>query len=183
MRYLSAYLFRKLTNIVPTVSKRGDVLVISYGWRSHLLSLGSVSRRIEVDPNLKVLHIIGRRFWVFGWSKRIEFDWVEVILYGYWNSGWALGTGASGWGVVGFGEYTEEEMFTIALQLKNNTKVVLCRFFGSGEWVNNSFLPDWCYWGDQMLADATYGSQQSSSSTLVNVLSNLIGVPVVNPTP
>jgi len=189
MGFISTYLYRKLINIEPVVSKQGNLLMISSGWRAHLLTLGCASRQIIVDPSQKVVRIKGRRFWFGRWSRRIEFDWIQEIVYGYWHSGWGSTSDDGFWGgsgamsLFGYGEYTEDEMFTVALQLKNNTKVTLCRFFGSGDFVNNTVWPDWCYWGDQFLADATHGTQETSSHALVDVLSNLIQVPVVNPQP
>ena len=185
MGYIVTYILRKIINIEPKVGKQGQTLVISSSWRAHLLSLGAASRKITVDPAKKVLRIKGRRFWFFGWSRRIEFDWIQEIIYGYWSTGGAGGdglwSGSSGGGFGWYGEYTEDEMFTVALQLKNNTKVLLCRFVGSGDFVNNTIWPDWCYWGDQLLANATRGSQETNSQALADVLSHLIGVPITNP--
>ena len=174
MGYISSFLFRKLINVEPTVSKEGQLLIIKSGWRAHLLSLGAASRKISVDPVSKIVRLRGRRFWFFGWSRRIEYDWIQQIEYGYWS------TGGSN---LYWGEGTEDEMFTISLRLKDNSDVTLCRFFGSGDFYNNTIMPDWWYYGDQMLAEVSRGTQQQSSYALVNLLENLIGVPVVNPRP
>lgn len=167
MGFISSYLMGRLMNFAPVVSKQGDTLVIASGWRSHLFSLGAASRRITVEPQRKVLHINGRRFWFARWSRRIEFEWIQDIAYGYWSTG-------QGW----YGEGAEDEMYTVGLNLKNGEEVILCRFFGSGDYYNNTIMPDWCYWGDQYSADLAHGTQNESSHALLDVLSRLLGVPV-----
>ena len=170
MGFVSSFLFRKLFNIEPTVTKEGQLLIIKSGWRAHLLSLGAASRKVTVDPVSRVVRIKGRRFWFFGWSRRIEYDWIDRISYGY--------TGIGGWA---WGEGTTDDLFTISLELKDNTDVLLCRFYGSGDFYNKTIMPDWWYFGDQMLADVSRGTQEENSSSLIRLLENLIGVPVVNP--
>jgi hypothetical protein len=170
MGFVSSFLIRKLINVEPIVAKEGQLLIIKTGWRGHLLSLGAASRKVTVDPVSKIVRLKGRRFWFFGWSRRIEYDWIQQISYGY--------TGFGGWG---WGEGTTDDLFSISLDLKNNTHVVLCRFFGSGDFYNNTIMPDWWYYGDQLLADVSRGTQEQNSSALVNLLENMIGVPVVNP--
>ena len=151
---------------------QGRLLVIKTAWRGHCLSLGAASRKVTVDPVLKIVRLRGRRFWFFPWARRIEYDWIQQISYGYTSFG--------GWG---WGEGTVDDLFTISLYLKNNTEVLVCRFYGSGDFYNNTIMPDWWFYGDQMIAEAGRGTQDQNSSSLVNLLQNLIGVPVANPRP
>ncbi len=66
------------------------------------------------------------------------------------------------------------------LLLRNGEETVLCRFYGQGSFVNNSFMPDWMYWGDQVAADLTQGSQESESRGYATTVAALIGVDVRN---
>jgi len=170
---LFSYVIGMLINVEPAISKEGQLLVIRSGWRAYLFTLGAVSRKVTIDPVLRVVHLSGRRFWLFTWARRIEYDWIQQISYGYWSMG----------GQIPLSEGTQKELFTVSLDLKNNTQVLICRFFGGGDFYNNTIMPDWWYYGDQWVSEAARGSQEEHSSALVNLLQNLIGVPVVNQMP
>ena len=74
-------------------------------------------------------------------------------------------------------------MYTVGLNLKNGEEVILCRFFGSGQFYNNTFMPDWWYLSQQLDAQVAQGTQNESSHALVDALTGLIGVPVNNMRP
>jgi hypothetical protein len=162
----SRWLFGKLLNIGPVISKRGQVLVISPGWQARVFTLGAASRMVTVDPQAKLVRVKGRRFWFFGSSRRIPFDWIEEIHYGYLNTSgsWTIDSG--------------DELFTVALKLKDGKEVVICRFYGQGDFVNNSMLPDWMFWEESITSQIGQGDQQPRSMALADTLSELIGVPV-----
>lgn len=163
--------FGRLLNVRPKVSKEGDVLVARSGWKSHLFSLGFGGRTVRVEPKQRAIKVRTRRFWGFTTSKRIDFDWVEAVLYGYHDAS------------VGLYAYQANDLFTVGLQLKNGEEITLFRFFGEGDFLNNSIWPDWMYWSDILVAQYSRGTQESESLLFADLLSRMIGVPVENPRP
>lgn len=153
----------------PKVRKTGGKLVATSDWRAHLWSLGFGSRKVVVDPAQKIVRIFYRRFWLARTSRRIQFDWVEEVEYGYNQLN------------PGFWAYQENDLFTVALKLKNGEIVVLFRFYGEGDFVNNSVFPDWFYWEDYLEAAITRGSQEGDSLGYADVVAALIGVPIGSP--
>jgi len=162
-------LFSRLINVRPRVAKKGSLLVASSDWKSQLWSLGFGGRRLVVDPAQKTLRMVVRKFWFFRSSRRIEFDWVQEILYGYSDM-------SAGWGA-----YQENDLFTVGLLLKNGERLTLFRFFGEGDFVNNSIWPDWMFWEDYLLANYTRGDQERESLLFADLVSRLVGVQIGNP--
>ena len=165
----SAYLFSRVFAFRPVVRKAGNQLVASSDWRSQLFSLGFSGRRVVLDPAQKTIRLIIRRFWFWRTSRRIEFDWVQEVLYGY--SDLSLGWSAR----------QQQDLFTVGLRLKNGEELTLFRFFGEGDFVNEGIWPDWMYWQDAIVAEYTRGSQESESLLFADLVARMIGVPVSNP--
>ena len=163
--------FSRLVQTRPVVRKEGDLLIACSDWKSQLMSLGFGGRKLVVDPKQKIMRMIVRRFWFFRSSRRIEFDWVGEILYGYWNSS------------LGWGAGQPDELFTVAIKLKTGETITLFRFFGEGDFVNNSLWPDWMYWEDAALANYTRGNQERESLLFADVISRMVGVQISNRTP
>ncbi len=46
-------------------------------------------------------------------------------------------------------------MFSVRLRLTNGEEVLLCRFFGPGDWQNDTIWPDWMYWEEELVAGIT----------------------------
>jgi len=161
--------FSRLVNVLPRVSKSGNTLVATSDWKSQIWCLGFGGRKVVVDPGQKLLRLFIRRFWFWRTSRRIEFDWVQEVLYGYFST-------ESGWGA---GQVSD--LFTVGLQLKNGDSLTVFRFFGEGDFVNNSIWPDWMYWEGYLLADYTRGDQERQSLLFADLLARMIGVPVGNP--
>lgn len=166
-----AAIFSRLVAIRPRVSKVGNTLVAVSDWRSQLWGLGFGGRRLVVDPTQKTVRMSVRRFWFFRTSRRIEFEWVAELIYGYSDV-------SPGWGA-----HQQNDLFTVALRLKNGDEVTLFRFFGEGDFVNNSVWPDWMFWDDFVIANYTRGPQESESLLFADLVSRMIGVPISNPTP
>jgi hypothetical protein len=165
------WLVSRLLRFRPRISKDGNVLIATSGWRAQICSFGFGSRKVLVDPSMKTIRIIIRSFWFNSSSTRIEFPWVEQILYEY-----------SDWG-VGFWAYQQIDLFTVRLKLSNGEIVTLFRFFGEGDFLNESGWPDWLYWDDFALASMTKGNQERESLMFCDLLGQMIGVPIVNPLP
>jgi len=161
--------FSRLINVRPRVSKQGNRLVAASDWKSQLWGLGFGGRRLVVDPAQKALRMITRRFWFYRSSRRLEFDWIQEVQYGYADM-------SAGWGA-----YQENDLFTVGLLLKNGERITLFRFFGEGDFVNNSIWPDWMFWEQSMLANYTRGDQERESLLFADLLSRMIGVQIGNP--
>jgi hypothetical protein len=162
-------IFSRLVNVLPKVSKSGDLLVATSDWKSQIWCLGFGGRKVIVDPTQKIVRLLIRRFWFFRTSRRIEFDWIQEVLYGYYSTG------------TGWGAYQESDLFNVGLQLKNGESLTLFRFFGEGDFVNNSIWPDWMYWEDRLVANYTRGDQERQSLLYADLVARMIGVPVGNP--
>jgi hypothetical protein len=156
----------------PSVSKVDGRLIAKTKLKGQILGLGCSSRRVEVDPNAKIVRIVVRRFWFARSSRRIEFDWIEEVLYDYQDLA-----------ASGYFSHREQDMFTVSLQLKNGETVLLFRFYGQGAFENNSIMPDWYYWQQNLETRVVAGNQESESQAYADVVGRLIGVPVGNSTP
>ncbi|HWA83564.1 MAG TPA: hypothetical protein VG820_09035 [Fimbriimonadaceae bacterium] len=163
--------FSRLVAVRPRVSKAGNKLVAVSDWRSQLWSIGFGGRRLVVDPALKTVRVVFRRFWFVRTSRRIEFDWVSEVIYGYNEV-------SPGWGA-----YREDDLYTVGLKLKNGDELTLFRFFGEGDFVNNTVWPDWMFWDDFLIANYTRGPQERESLLFADLVSRMIGVPISNPAP
>lgn len=163
-----SFFFSRFVAIWPTVRKEGDRLVATTSWKARIWNLGSASRRLVVDPGAKTARLQIRRFWFFQTSRRIEFDWVAGIGYRYSDVS------------PGVWAHQQADLFTIDLKLKNGDRVMLFRFFGEGDFVNNGIWPDWMYWDDFLVAKYTKGDQESQSMLLADLLSRMIGVPIAD---
>jgi hypothetical protein len=122
-----------------------------------------------IDPRLKAVRIFDRRFWFFIRRRRIPFDAIEGISYGYHD----VAMSWFSW------EHQAQDVFTVALRMCNGEEIHLFRFFGAGGFVNDGPLPDWWYWEDQVTAELTCGNQESESRLFAETAARLIGVPIV----
>lgn len=168
--------FGRFFQIRPKVQKVGGELVASSSWKSSLMSLGSWGRIVRVNPTSKTIRIRARLLWGIVRTRRIQFDWVEQVLYSY--SDYSVGSVTS-W----VGGYQESDCFTVSLELKTGEHLKLFRFYGQGGFVNDTVWPDWMYWEDILETRLTKGDQEDESLAYAEVLSQLIGVPLGNPEP
>ena len=153
----------------PRIDRRGNELILKSRVMPQILCLGFGSRRVVLNSAQKVLHLEKRSFWLFHSSRRVEFEWVAEVVYGYKDI--TLDPCAS------FDAHREEDLFTVGLRLKNGQDVTLFRFAGGGDFVNNGIWPDWMYW-DRYRFDMS-GTQDRESRHFVDLLSQMIGVAVV----
>ena len=156
----------------PTIKKEGVFLVIQSGWRTALLTLCGRHRRVAVDPQSKIIHVRDRRFWFFIDRKVYAFDRIQEIIYSYsdlFNSDWF--------------SHDSEDLFRVGFWLRDGKEIILFRFFGQGEFVNNSIWPDWMMWGDILPGQIVTRDMDSASERLANLLGQMVGVPVGNGIP
>jgi hypothetical protein len=174
MDWLFDLIFRtfsaRLINASPGMSRRGDIMIAKSNWRQQFWTLASSSRTVEIDPKLRIVHIFDRRFWLYRRSRRIEFDWIAAVTFGYTNMS------------PGLLVRQEYDLYKVGLRLKNSDQVHLFSFFGEGDFVNDWIWPDFFYWHEMLLADWNRGDQTRLSEAYSDVLSKMIGVAVVDPT-
>jgi hypothetical protein len=161
-------LFSRLFSICPRVSKRGRRLVASTAWRLRLLTLGLLYREVLIDPKKQELLIRRRFFWAFSRRRRIRFQAVEAVTYGYQD--WALGASWT-WA------HDSVDLFSTGLRLHGGEEVHLFSFYGDGTFTNDGPWPDWLYWEDYLFDMS--GTQERESRAFVELLSKMIGVPVI----
>src|SRR5262245_61741907 len=123
-----------------------------------------------VDPKQKAV-IIRRRFaWFFQRGRRISFRSIEAVTYGYRDM-------AS----PGLWANNSVDLFSVGLRLRGGKEIHLFHFYGDGTFTNDGPWPDWLYW-QQYVLDFS-GTQERESRAFVELLSKMIGVPVVPPRP
>ena len=171
----TSFLFSRLFAIRPVIRKENGTLVAVSNWRTVLLTLGALQRKVVVDPRQRTIRLRMRRFWFVVKTRRIEFDWVQSVVYGHAE----MSTGS----VLPMNAYQEQDLFAVGLSLKNGEELILFRFYGEGSFVNNSVFPDWMLWEGFLEAKLTAVDQESASSAFADVLAGLIGVPVVSQQP
>ena len=159
----------RLLSVCPRLQIRDGDLVVSTPRRVQLLTLGCFRREVILDGAHREIRITRRLFWLGRKTRRLRFDWVEGVAYGYKD-------------LTPFPalQMTHDgcELFTIALRLYGaDDEVHLFHYFGGGTFTNNGPFPDWLYW-DEYMFDVT-GTQDSESRALVDLLSRVIGAPVV----
>jgi hypothetical protein len=84
---------------------------------------------------------------------------------------------------IGFWTYQEQALFCVGLRLVTGEEIVLFRFFGEGDFVNDSIFPDWMYSSDILIANATRGAQETDSLRFAEIVAAMIGVPIASPDP
>jgi hypothetical protein len=169
-QFIEPFLSRILVGLLsprPRIRTESHTLNIESGWRTHLYSLGSRSRRVTVDPKLAVIRIRDRWFWFYLKSRRIEFDWIEEILYTYqdlFGSNWI--------------SHSSQDLFTVGILLKNSERVTLFKLYGEGEFINNSIWADWTEWIDSVPGNLLPNRQEGMASQIVDLLSSITKKPV-----
>jgi hypothetical protein len=163
--------FRLLIRIFsprPTIKREGDLVVIRSTWRTALLTLGAVGRKVVIDPKSKVIRTNARIFWVFHRMRRIEFDWIAEVFSTYTDLG------------DSYFSHFEEDLFCVGLKLKDGSHITLFRFYGQGEFINQSIWPDWMFAGDIMEGKLLPHSFEAESVGLADLLEAYLKVPVSN---
>lgn len=142
--------------------------------RYRILTLGLHRRRIVFNRAKRRISISTLYLWFIDRRRRLSFNKVAAILYGYENlnpeSSYALAHDGMDWFAVGLRLYAGEHDFE---------EIKLFNFLGEGTFVNEGPLPDWMYW-DDIHFDLS-GSQEKESRIFVELLSKMIEVPIERP--
>ncbi len=159
--------FTRLFSLCPRIRKDEDRLVASTPWRLRLLTLGTFFRQVIVDPDRKEVIIRRRYFWLFPRERRIPFEAVRGVTYGYQD----VTPGAS-W----FWAHDSTDLFRVGLKLDRLDEVHLLSFFGDGTFTNDGPLPDWFYW-ENYLFDLS-GIQERESRAYAELLSKMLNAAI-----
>jgi hypothetical protein len=160
--------------LCPRLSRRKGRLIATTAWRLRVLTLGALYRQVIVDVKERVVVVRGRYFWFFKRARRIRFDHIKAIGYGY--SGVAASDWYDGWNWHGVWTRKPADNFTVQLKLHGGGDVHLFSFYGEGAFENVGPLPDWFYWEDYLF-DLS-GTQTQESRAYVELLSRMTGAPV-----
>jgi hypothetical protein len=160
----------RLLSFGPRIRKRDGRLTVSTGWCTRLATLGMWYRRLVVDPQVKVITVHRRYFWLFARTRDIPFQAVKAVTYGYGDLSPAS---TISWA------HDSLDVFSVGLRLRDETELHLFNFSGAGTFSNEGPWPDWMYW-QEYLFDLS-GTQETDSRAFVNLFSKMIGVKVQPP--
>ncbi|MBX9578971.1 MAG: hypothetical protein K2X87_01570 [Gemmataceae bacterium] len=159
----------RLLSLGPRIRKAGGKLHAVTGWRVWLLSLGLCNRAVVVDPAARAVFIRDRVCWFFPRRRRVRFDHIRAVAYGY--------SDPNAFGGLNLARDTFD-VFSVGLKLHadGDDYQHLFRFVGEGSFTNDGPLPNWFYLGEYVF-DAE-GAQEGESRAFVTVLCRLTGKPV-----
>lgn len=167
---MASGLFLGLFSARPRIRVRQGKIVAATSWRIRLVTLGCVYREVTVDPRRQLVFLRRRFLWAFPRRRRLRFEAIEAVTYGY-----------SAMVAAEFLQPVHQgmECFSVGLRLRRGDEVHLFQFFGETTFGNDYLYPDWLdAYEDQIGENA---NPDRESRAFVDVLSALIGVPVVPP--
>lgn len=166
MDFVVDILLARLFNVRPRIRKVGETLVADTAPHIAVLTLGLCLRKVVVDPHQQAVRIHARYAWLIPVVRYVPFHAITGIVYDYkdWSFPW--------------GTYQSRDLFSVIIQTQQRDSIVLCRFFGAGEWNNNTIFPDWLYWDEQLAAGLSQGDQESESRAYAELVSKLVGVEI-----
>jgi hypothetical protein len=153
----------------PVISRRSNFLVVRSGWRTALFTLGGRYRKVIVDPMSQIVRIKDRYFWLIIKTRVITFDRVHEVVYAYTDmlsSDWF--------------SHDAQDLFKVGLWLQDSKQIILFRFYGQGEFVNNSIWPDWMMWDEILPGQIVQHNMDSDALAVAELLSTMIGVQLGN---
>jgi hypothetical protein len=153
----------------PVVERNGSLIVVRSTWRTTLLTLGAVSRKVVIDPHSKIVRMSSRIFWAFDRKRVIPFDRIYEVFYTY--------TDLAANSMI---SHNEQDLFCVGVKLKDGAVVTFFRFFGEGEFVNESLWPDWMRADDVLLGKIAPHNLGDESSGLADLLCAYFSVPLTN---
>lgn len=162
--------FGRLLQMRPKIRRVGDALVASTATKWAILMLGTKLRTVTVDPRQRAIRIVARYFWLLKGVRRVPFDAVRRVVYDYRD--------INPLQHLPLAVYQELDLFTVSVDLRDGERVVLCRFFGLGDFVNEHILPDWVFWDEQLAAALSQGDQEDESRAYASSVAAIIGVPL-----
>jgi hypothetical protein len=172
--WLGSWLWSRIFVFKPRVYRRNGQLIAQSGWRSQLFSLGFGGRQVVIDRQREMVRIRKRSFWFARSTRFIPFKAVEEVTYDYHDV--SPHTYAS-W------SHQEDDLFTVGLKLRTGEYVPLVRFYGEGDFSNDSDFPDWFFWEDKLEARLSMQNCEGESRAYAYSIAAVMGVEVGNEGP
>lgn len=158
-----------LFTLGPRVWHQGGRIYIRTNALLQALALGSYARTVVVDPEMRRVDVGVRHVWAWARHRFIPFARIDHIDYRY-GSLW------SDWGMF-HGATDRVERYLIELVLDDDERVPVASFRGQGSEMTG--LGGVVFSGDSMIDYA--GNQDDTSRALLDVLLEVIGVPLGKP--
>lgn len=153
----------------PKIYRKDGQLIARSDWRSQFFSLGFAGRQVVVDRTRELIRIRKRTLWIARSTRFIPFKAVEAVTYDYHDvdpsGGWA-------W------SHQQDDLFLVGLRLQGGERLLLFRFYGSGDFVNDGPFPDWFYWEDILTAKVTMQNTEGESRAFAGSIAAVVGVDV-----
>jgi len=172
---LASWVWSRIFCFQPKITRENGRLIARSGWRSQLFTLGFAGRQVVVDRQRKLVRIRRRSFWLVTKSRFIPFDAVHEVTYDYHD----IDHG----GEVLTYSHQQDDLFVVGLKLTTGEHVLLFRFYGAGDFSNNSDFPDWFFWEDKLEARLTMQNCEGESRAYAYSIAAAMGVEVGNAEP
>lgn len=158
-----------LFTLGPRVWHQGGRIYIRTNALLQAFALGSYARTVVVDPEMRRVDVGVRHVWAWARHRFIPFAQIDHIDYRY-------GSLTSAWGMF-HGATDRVERFLVELVLDDGERVPVASFRGQGSVMTG--LGGVMFSGDSLIDYA--GNQDDTSRALVDVLIDVIGVPLGKP--
>lgn len=158
-----------LFTLGPRVWHQGGRIYIRTNALLQAFALGSYARTVVVDPEMRRVDVGVRHVWAWARHRFIPFAQIDHIDYRY-------GSLMADWGMF-HGATDRVERFLIELVLDDGERVPVGSFRGQGSVMTG--LGGVMFSGDSIIDYA--GNQDDTSRALVDVLIDVIGVPLGKP--
>jgi hypothetical protein len=173
--WLFSWLWSRIFVFQPKILRHNGQLIARSGWRSQLFTLGFAGRQIVVDRQRHLIRIRTRSFWFARKTRFIPFNAVDEVTYDHHDIDPAGET--LSW------SHQQDDLFTVGLKLKSGEYVTLFKYYGAGDFSNNSDFPDWFFWEDKLEARLTMQNCEGESRAYAYSIAAVIGVEVGNAGP
>lgn len=158
-----------LLTLGPRVWRQGGRIYVRTNLLLQVLALGSYSRTVVVDPEMRRVDVGVRHIWAWVRHRFIPFARIDHIDYRY-------GSLTSDIGMF-HGATDRVERFLVELVLEDGERVPVGSFRGHGSEMTG--VGGVMFSGDSMIDYA--GNQDDTSLALVDILIEAIGVPLGKP--
>jgi hypothetical protein len=153
----------------PRVWHQGGRIYVRTNLLLQVLALGSYTRTVVVDPEMRRVDVGVRHVWVWARHRFIPFAHIDHIDYRYGSLGTDFG--------LFHGTTDRVERFLVELVLDDGERVPVASFRGEGSAMTG--LGGVVFSRDSVIDYA--GNQEDTSRALVDLLVEAIGVPLGKP--
>ena len=149
----------KLLTIGPTVKLQGSVVTMRTSVLGALLTLGLWVRFVTIDGAARTVRVHNQLLWLIPWRVEIPFSDIAEVVYTYSDLLDIFPMMRASDAI---------DCYTISLERRDLSIVTLFSWVGEGEFVNETYWPDFVYWLDFRI-DFT-GTQKKESMHVFELL-------------